>query len=136
MSRRPDEIMGYKWYLELRRASCQSRGNVREVILFILRSSISVHRNRVKRTNYISTPVRVCIFVRSLSTILTGKINLYSHTVYANYVTVCALGESYSKNLRANAFIILSSFMKRELILCNNFSFIFQISSNALQGVS
>lgn len=133
MSRRPDEIMGYKWYLELRRASCQSRRNVREVILFILRSSISVHR---KRTNYISTPVRVCIFVRSLSTILTGKINLYSHTVYANYVTVCALGESYSKNLRANAFIILSSFMKRKLILCNNFSFIFQISSNALQRVS
>lgn len=133
MSRRPDEIMGYKWYLELRRASCQSRRNVREVILFILRSSISVHR---KRTNYISTPVRVCIFVRSLSTILTGKINLYSHTAYANYVTVCALGESYSKNLRANAFIILSSFMKRELILCNNFSFIFQISSNALQRVS
>lgn len=133
MSRRPDEIMGYKWYLELRRASCQSRRNVREVILFILRSSISVHR---KRTNYISTPVRVCIFVRSLSTILTGKINLYSHTVHANYVTVCALGESYSKNLRANAFIILSSFMKRELILCNNFSFIFQISSNALQRVS
>ena len=133
MSRRPDEIMGYKWYLELRRASCQSRGNVREVILFILRSSISVHR---KRTNYISSPVRVCIFVRSLSTILTGKINLYSHTVYANYVTVCALGESYSKNLRANAFIILSSFMKRKLILCNNFSFIFQISSNALQRVS
>lgn len=72
MSRRPDEIMGYKWYLELRRASCQSRRNVREVILFILRSSISVHR---KRTNYISTPVRVCIFVRSLSTILTEKIN-------------------------------------------------------------
>lgn len=94
-------------------------------ILFIFDS---VHVIALNEWNQLYFIPRACLYFclrPSLSTILTEQINLYSHTVHANYVIVCALENLTLRiflraTLQTHAFVILSS-IKRELILCNNF---------------